>query len=84
MTVTSSCTRWNPSSEDQAIDRVHRLGQTRDVEVYRLICTDTVEERLLQLQDTKRALSQRAIGRDPQAGGAEAKLSLEELRAFFV
>ena len=42
--------RWNPSTEDQAIDRVHRLGQTQEVTVYRLICRDTVEERLLALQ----------------------------------
>ena len=67
----------------QAIDRVHRLGQTRDVHVYRLICTDSVEERLLALQETKRCLSQRAIGQDIQPGGADAKLSLEELKGFF-
>ena len=42
--------RWNPSTEDQAIDRVHRLGQVRSVEVYRLLVRDTVEERLLTLQ----------------------------------
>ena len=42
--------RWNPSTEDQAIDRVHRLGQVRSVGVYRLLVRDTVEERLLALQ----------------------------------
>ncbi len=62
---------------------MHRQGQTRHVHVYRLICADTVEERLLALQDTKRTLSQRAIGRDVQPGGADAKLSLEELKGFF-
>lgn len=62
---------------------MHRLGQTRDVEVYRLICRDTVEERLLQLQDIKRKLSQQAIGKEAQPG-AEAKLSIEELKSFFL
>jgi hypothetical protein len=42
---------WNPSTEDQAIDRIHRLGQTREVEVYRFLCKHTVEERLMALQD---------------------------------
>ena len=42
--------RWNPAVEDQAIDRVHRIGQTRNVFVYRMICRDSVEEKLLALQ----------------------------------
>jgi hypothetical protein len=41
---------WNPSVEDQAIDRVHRLGQMRQVRVYRLICTNSVESKMLLLQ----------------------------------
>ena len=45
---------WNPSTEDQAIDRVHRLGQVRAVEVYRFICYESVEERLLLLQKKKK------------------------------
>ncbi len=63
--------------------RVHRLGQTREVHVYRLICRDTVEERLLLLQDRKRSLSQKAIGGEG-ARGPEARLSLEDLKSFFV
>lgn len=53
---------WNFAVEDQAMDRVHRLGQLRDVEVYRLIVRNSVEERLLALQEKKRSLSLQAIG----------------------
>lgn len=45
---------WNPAVEDQAMSRSHRLGQRHDVLVFRLICKDTVEEKILQLQDQKR------------------------------
>jgi superfamily II DNA or RNA helicase len=48
---------WNPAVEEQAADRVHRLGQDRPVLVYHLIAEDTVEERILVLQEHKRALS---------------------------
>lgn len=48
---------WNPAVEEQAMDRVHRLGQTRDVEVVRLIVSDTIEDRILQLQERKRQLA---------------------------
>jgi SNF2 family DNA or RNA helicase len=48
---------WNPAVEEQAADRVHRLGQDRPVLVYHLIAEDTVEERILALQEHKRALS---------------------------
>ncbi len=47
---------WNPAVEAQAIDRVHRIGQTRDVKVYRLVAKDTVEEKVLKLQARKAEL----------------------------
>jgi len=47
---------WNPAVERQAIDRTHRIGQTRAVTAYRLVAKDTVEEKVLALQDKKRAL----------------------------
>ena len=50
---------WNPAVEAQAIDRAHRIGQTRHVFAYRLIARDTVEERVLELQQRKRALRRR-------------------------
>jgi superfamily II DNA or RNA helicase len=48
---------WNPAVEAQAIDRAHRIGQTRQVFAYRLIARDTVEEKVLELQRTKRDLA---------------------------
>jgi hypothetical protein len=49
---------WNPAVEDQAADRAHRIGQQRPVMIYRLIARNTVEEKILELQDSKRALLQ--------------------------
>jgi SNF2 family DNA or RNA helicase len=57
---------WNPAVEEQAADRAHRIGQTRPVMIYRLVATDTVEERVLALQQRKRALAEAALG---AAGG---------------
>lgn len=69
---------WNPAAEDQAADRAHRLGQERPVVVYRMVARDTVEERILSLQERKRALADVALG---EAGGAAA-ITREELLAL--
>ena len=53
---------WNPAVEDQATDRAHRIGQTKVVTSYKLIARDTVEEKILALQNRKRAIIQAAIG----------------------
>jgi superfamily II DNA or RNA helicase len=55
---------WNPAAEAQAIDRAHRIGQTRQVFAYRLIARDTVEEKVLELQKTKRDLADAIITAD--------------------
>jgi superfamily II DNA or RNA helicase len=55
---------WNPAVEAQAIDRAHRIGQTRQVFAYRLIARDTVEEKVLELQQTKRDLADAVITAD--------------------
>ncbi|HEY6341040.1 MAG TPA: DEAD/DEAH box helicase [Bryobacteraceae bacterium] len=55
---------WNPAVEAQAVDRAHRIGQTRQVFAYRLIARDTVEEKVLELQKTKRELAAAIIGED--------------------
>jgi hypothetical protein len=65
--------------EEQAIDRVHRLNQTKDVTVYRLTIADSVEERILRLQDAKRALANAAL----EGGKAVAKLSMQDIMALF-
>ena len=55
---------WNPAAEAQAIDRTHRIGQTRAVFAYRLIARDTVEEKVLELQNSKRQLADAIINAD--------------------
>ncbi|MEM7154533.1 MAG: DEAD/DEAH box helicase [Myxococcota bacterium] len=69
---------WNPAVEDQAADRAHRMGQERPVLVHRLVARDTVEERILALQESKRALAEAAIG---DAAQAQA-ITRDELRAL--
>jgi SNF2 family DNA or RNA helicase len=48
---------WNPAAEDQATDRAHRIGQTKPVTVFRLLTRNTVEEKVVRLQTTKKALA---------------------------
>jgi SNF2 family DNA or RNA helicase len=67
---------WNPAAEAQATDRAHRLGQSRVVTSYKLICAGTVEEKVLQLQDSKRALLADVF---EASDAAAAKLSLADL-----
>jgi len=55
---------WNPAVERQAVDRTHRIGQTRPVFAYRVIARDTVEEKVLELQRTKQDLADAIIGAD--------------------
>jgi len=52
---------WNPAVEQQAIDRTHRIGQTKNIFAYRMICNDTVEDKILKLQDKKRSLAKELI-----------------------
>ena len=68
---------WNPAVEDQAADRAHRIGQERPVLVHRLVAQDTVEERILVLQESKRALAAAALD-----GGGGAALTREDLLAL--
>jgi SNF2 family DNA or RNA helicase len=58
---------WNPAVEAQAIDRAHRIGQMRSVFAYRLVAADTVEQRILELQDRKRQLADSIITADNSA-----------------
>src|SRR5205085_5961747 len=55
---------WNPAVEAQAVDRAHRIGQTKQIFAYRLIARDSVEEKVLELQQTKRDLAAAIIGAD--------------------
>ena len=55
---------WNPAVENQAIDRLYRIGQQKNVIAVRLICPDTVEEKIHQLQETKKGLADKLTGSD--------------------
>jgi SNF2 family DNA or RNA helicase len=67
---------WNPAVEAQAIDRAHRIGQDRHVFAYRLIARDTVEEKIIELQQTKRDLAEAIISAD---GNVLSRLTAEDL-----
>ncbi|MBI2511444.1 MAG: DEAD/DEAH box helicase [Opitutae bacterium] len=70
---------WNPAAEAQATDRTHRIGQTRVVTSYRLICSGTVEEKVMALQDAKRALLADVF---EASDAAAARLSLADLKSL--
>ncbi|XWS18361.1 hypothetical protein CRYUN_Cryun32bG0037200 [Craigia yunnanensis] len=74
---------WNPTTEDQAIDRAHRIGQTRPVTVLRLTVKDTVEDRILALQQKKREMVASAFGED-ETGGRQTRLTVEDLEYLFM
>ena len=71
---------WNPAAESQAIDRTHRIGQLRPVFAYRLIAKDTVEEKVLELQKSKRELAESIISEDNRFVG---NLKREDLELLF-
>ena len=66
---------WNPAIEDQASDRAHRMGQNRPVTVYRLVAAHTIEEKILQLHNTKRNLADSLL----EGSDRSDKLSIREL-----
>eukprot|EP00842_Homolaphlyctis_polyrhiza_P004367 jgi/Hompol1/4931/HPOL_004043-RA len=72
---------YNGAVEDQAFDRIHRLGQHRPIKITRLIIENSIESRILQLQEKKRALFESTIGQDMDA---LSKLSEEDLQFLFV
>jgi SNF2 family DNA or RNA helicase len=74
---------WNPTTEDQAIDRAHRIGQTRPVSVLRLTVKDTVEDRILALQQKKREMVSSAFGED-ETGSCQTRLTVEDLNYLFM
>ncbi|MHC3400412.1 SNF2-related protein [Aeromonas veronii] len=71
---------WNPAVEDQASDRAHRMGQTQPVTVYRLVCEQTVEEKIVALHDEKRALADGLLSGQSEVRG----LDVESLRALLM
>ena len=78
---------WNPAVENQAVDRTHRIGQTRPVHVYRMVSRGTIEEKVLALQDAKRELISGVLGADTDEAAGEVltpgrggRLSAEDVR----
>src|SRR5882762_7690952 len=72
---------WNPAVEDQATDRAHRIGQTKVVTSYKLITRDTVEEKILTLQNRKREVIQATIGGEEELAASLTWEEIQELLA---
>ncbi|WVQ98513.1 hypothetical protein IAU59_005639 [Kwoniella sp. CBS 9459] len=72
---------WNAATENQAVDRAHRIGQIRNVHVHRLVIENTVEQRIMALQESKQALSDGAMGEG--TGGRLGRLSVNDLMRLF-
>ena len=70
---------WNPAVEQQAIDRTHRIGQTKNIFAYRMICKDTIEDKILKLQEKKRQLAKELIADDASFVKALSKEDVEYL-----
>ncbi|ELV14147.1 Transcription termination factor 2 [Tupaia chinensis] len=71
---------WNPSLEDQACDRIYRVGQQKDVVIHRFVCEGTVEEKILQLQEKKKDLAKQVLS---GSGESVTKLTLADLKVLF-
>uniref|UniRef100_A0AAY5F3B0 Transcription termination factor 2 n=1 Tax=Electrophorus electricus TaxID=8005 RepID=A0AAY5F3B0_ELEEL len=71
---------WNPALEDQACDRIYRVGQHRDVTIHKFTCEGTVEDKISSLQEKKKELAQKVLS---GTGSSFTKLSLADLRVIF-
>ncbi|KFM02008.1 Transcription termination factor 2, partial [Aptenodytes forsteri] len=71
---------WNPALEDQACDRIYRVGQQKDVVIHRFVCEGTVEEKIIQLQRRKKVLAQQVLS---GKGETFTKLTLADLKILF-
>ncbi len=74
---------WNPAVEDQATDRAHRIGQEKPVFVYRLVTVGTIEQRMLELQENKRTLSNSILSATGEIESALARFTESDLAALF-
>ena len=71
---------WNPSVETQAIERVHRIGQTKNVNIYRFVCKNTIEERIIDVQNAKTKMISEIFDKDKTP---QKKLNIEDLKRIF-
>lgn len=74
---------WAPAIEDQAIDRVHRLGQTRETKVWRLVMDGSVEERVLNIQSEKRKLVSMAFKEKKKGNKAKESTSADVKKLLY-
>ena len=74
---------WNPAVQDQATDRAHRIGQKNIVEVIKLISKDTIEEKIIKLQEEKKELISKIIDGDALSGETLNTITEEELLKLF-
>jgi SNF2 family DNA or RNA helicase len=72
---------WNPAVEAQAVDRTHRIGQDKTVMVYRLVAADTIEQKVMALQERKRDLFARVL--DDDGGALSGALTADDIRGLF-
>jgi SNF2 family DNA or RNA helicase len=75
--------QFNPQAEAQAVDRVHRLGQTRPVDIKRFVMEGSFEEKMLELQRKKKALADLTMSRGKGGKEQAARKRLEDLRSLF-
>ena len=71
----------NPAVEAQAIDRAHRMGQTKSVNAYRMVCSETVEQKIIELQQSKRDLADAIISQEKSLIGDLTAEDIEKLLA---
>ncbi|MEO1172344.1 MAG: C-terminal helicase domain-containing protein, partial [Myxococcota bacterium] len=71
---------WNPAVEQQATDRAHRLGQNQQVNVYKLVCRNSIEERVVKLAESKQELAKELLGSEGTSGSKH--ITTEEVLAL--
>ena len=78
---------WNPALEQQCADRIYRVGQTKNVTIYKLLCEETIEERIQQIQQAKIQIAERVCrsGAEIVVPGApgSTKLTINDFRLLF-
>ena len=78
---------WNPALEQQCADRIYRVGQTKNVTIYKLLCEKTIEERIQQIQQAKIQIAERVCrsGAETSVPGAagSTKLTISDFKLLF-